>query len=142
MAFENPPDDAIRALLSRRLRIAVIGCSPDPLRDSHLIAGMLVERGHDVVPVNPRASEVFGRRCYASLREVPGKVDLVDVFRPSSEVAEIVEQAIEKRVEAVWTQLGIADEQAAARARAAGLTVVMNRCPAIEYRRLFREVHP
>lgn len=139
MRFENPSDETIRSVLSRRLRIAVVGCSADPYRDSHRIAERLLARGHDVVPVNPQASKIFGRRCYASLREVPGKVDLVDVFRPSRHVAEIVEQAIEKGVEVVWTQLGIGDERAAARARAAGLMVVMNRCPAIEYRRLFPE---
>jgi len=137
MAFRNPSDDAIRDILSQRRRIAVIGCSPDPRRDSHRVARLLIEKGHEVVPVNPQATEILGRACFRSLSDVPGAIDMVDVFRRSEHVAEIVEQAIEKKAAIVWTQLGVGDEAAAARARAAGLIVVMDRCPAIEYRRLF-----
>ncbi len=137
MAFRNPPDEIIREILASPKRIAVVGCSPDPLRDSHRIASLLVERGHDVVPVNPDAAEVLGRKCYASLGDVPGKVDMVDVFRRSEHVAAIVDDAIALGAKIVWTQLGVGDEAAAAKAEAAGLTVVMDRCPAIEYRRLF-----
>jgi len=137
MPFQNPPDETIREILASPKRIAVVGCSPDPRRDSHQIAAMLIERGHDVVPVNPGADAIFGRPCYPTLADVPGKVDVANVFRRSEFVAEIVDQAIAKHVEVVWTQLGIGDEVAAARAKAAGLTVVMNRCVAVEYRRLF-----
>ncbi len=137
MAFRNPPDDVIRDILSQRRRITVVGCSPDPRRDSHRVARLLIEKGHEVVPVNPQSTEILGRACYRSLSDVPGAIDMVDVFRRSEHVAEIVEQAIEKQAAIVWTQLGVGDEAAAARARAAGLTVVMDRCPAIEYRRLF-----
>ena len=137
MAFRNPSDDAIRDILSQRRRIAVIGCSPDPRRDSHRVARLLIEKGHEVVLVNPQATEILGRACFRSLSDVPGAIDMVDVFRRSEHVAEIVEQAIEKKAAIVWTQLGVGDEAAAARARAAGLIVVMDRCPAIEYRRLF-----
>jgi len=137
MAFRNPSDETIREILAHPKRIAMVGCSPDPHGDSHRIAEFLIARGHDVVPVNPRAESILGRRCYPTLRDVPGDVDMVDVFRRSEHVAEIVDQAIDKRAKIVWTQLGIGDEAAAARAEAAGLTVVMNRCPAIEYHRLF-----
>ena len=137
MAFQNPPDATIREILAHPKRIAVIGCSADPSRDSHQIAKLLIHLGHDVVPVNPEAAAILGRECYSSLADVPGAVDMVDVFRRSEHVAEIVEQAIDKRVKIVWTQLGVGDEAAAARAEAAGLTVVMDRCVAIEYRRLF-----
>jgi predicted CoA-binding protein len=135
--FRNPSDDVIRDILAQTRRIAVVGCSPNPGRDSHRIARLLIDKGHDVVPVNPRARQVLDRVCFPSLRDVPGPIEMVDVFRRSEHVAELVEQAIEKRAKILWTQLGVGDERAAARAQAAGITVVMDRCPAIEYRRLF-----
>jgi predicted CoA-binding protein len=136
-AFQNPSDDVIAEILAHPRRIAVVGCSPDPDRDSHRIAQLLLARGHSVVPVNPTAESVLGLPCYPRLRAVPGKVDVVDIFRRSSEVAPIVEEAIEIGARVVWMQLGVIDEEAARRAGQAGLTVVMDRCPAIEYRRLF-----
>jgi uncharacterized protein len=138
MAFRNPSDETIRDILAHPKRIAVIGCSPDPTADSHRIAELLIERGHDVVPVNPRARQILGRECYPTLSDVPGDVDMVDVFRRSEYVGAIVDEAIAKKAKIVWTQLGVGDEAAAARAQAAGITVVMNRCPSIEYRRLCR----
>jgi uncharacterized protein len=137
MAFRNPSDDTIRDILAQTRRIAIVGCSPNPARDSHRVARLLIDKGHDVVPVNPRAREVLDRVSYPSLRDVPGPIDMVDVFRRSEHVAAIVEQAIEKGAKIFWTQLGVGDERAAARAQAVGITVVMDRCPAIEYRRLF-----
>jgi predicted CoA-binding protein len=137
MAFRNPPDETIREILASPKRIAVVGCSPDPRRDSHRIASLLVERGHDVVPVNPEGTEILGRKCYASIRDVPGGIEMIDVFRRSEHVAAIVDDAIAIGAKIVWTQLGVGDEAAAAKAEAAGLTIVMDRCPAIEYRRLF-----
>lgn len=137
MVFRNPDDGAIRDILAKPRRIAVVGCSADPYSHSHRIAALLIEKGHDVVPVNPKAHEILARACYGSLREIPGDIDMVDLFRRSEYVADIVEQAIDKRAKIVWTQLGVSDEHAAERAEAAGLRVVMNRCPAIEYRRLF-----
>jgi len=136
--FTNPPDDVVRALLARRLNVAVVGCSPNPARDSHRIARLLLERGHRVFPVNPAAGpEILGQRVYGDLLAVPERVDMVDIFRRSDQVGPIVAAAIEKGVEAVWTQLGVIDEAAAELARQAGLTVIMDRCPAIEYPRLF-----
>jgi predicted CoA-binding protein len=90
-----------------------------------------------VIPVNPGHQTILGETCYASLRDIPEQVDMVDIFRRSEHVAPIVDEAIEAGAKIVWMQLGVIDERAAAKAQHAGLTVVMDRCPAIEYRRLF-----
>jgi predicted CoA-binding protein len=136
MAFQNPPDEAIRAVLATPRTVAVVGCSPNPERDSHRIAKLLQDRGHRVIPVNPGQRMILGETCYARLRDIPEPVEMVDIFRRSEEVAPIVDEAIEVGASIVWMQLGVIDEQAASVAQAAGLTVVMDRCPAIEYRRL------
>lgn len=135
--FQNPSDQQIYEILARPRRIAVVGCSPDPQRDSHRIARLLLERGHSVIPVNPRADEILGRRCYPSLRALPTPVDMVDIFRRADQAGAVVDEAVAIGATIVWMQLDVIDEAAAARACAAGLTVVMDRCPAIEYRRLF-----
>jgi len=134
--FQNPPDDVIREILGHPRRIAVVGCSPDPHRDSHRIARLLIEKGHTVVPVNPSVPDVLGQIAYPSLRAVPGVIGMVDIFRRADQAGAIVDDAIAIGAPVVWMQLGVVDEAAAARAQAAGLTVVMDRCPAIEYRRL------
>ena len=117
---------------------AVVGCSPDPGRDSHRIARLLHARGHRVIPINPNADEILGEPCYPTLGDVPdaGAVDVVDVFRRSEAAGAHVDEAIDIGARAVWLQLGVIDHAAAERARAAGLDVVMDRCPAIEVRRL------
>jgi len=115
---------------------AVVGCSPDPSRDSHRIAALLQQRGYRVIPVNPAASEILGERCFSSVHEIGEPVDVVDVFRRSEEAGAHVDEAIAIGAKAVWMQLGVIDHDAAERARAAGLRVVMNRCPAIELPRL------
>jgi predicted CoA-binding protein len=137
MAFQNPPDETIKVVLATPQTVAVVGCSPNPERDSHRIAKLLKARGHRVIPVNPGHRAVLGETCYASLRDIPEKVDMVDIFRRSEHVAPIVDEAIEVGARIVWMQLGVIDERAATKAQSAGLTVVMDRCPAIEYRRLF-----
>ena len=137
MAFQNPPDETIKAVLATPRTVAVVGCSPNPERDSHRIAKLLQDRGHKVIPVNPGHRSILGEDCYANLRDIPGAVDMVDIFRRSEDVAPIVDEAIEVGAKIVWMQLGVIDEDAAAKAQSAGLTVVMDRCPAIEYRRLF-----
>jgi predicted CoA-binding protein len=134
--FRNPPESTIREVLAHPRRIAVVGCSPDPRRDSHRIARLLMEKGHEVVPVNPAARAILGQPCYPSLREVPGAISMVDIFRRAELAGEVVDDAIAIGARIVWMQLGVIDEAAAARAQAAGLTVIMDRCPAIEYRRL------
>ena len=132
-------DDTIRSLLTTRLTWAVVGCSPSPSRDSHRIADLLRRRGNRIVPVNPNAAgaEILGERCVASVTGLgEGAVDVVDIFRRSDAAGEAVDQAILAGAKAVWMQLGVIDEEAAERARAAGLDVIMDRCPAIEVRRL------
>ena len=131
-------DETIRDLLCVPRTWAVVGCSPDPARDSHRIAGFLKERGNTVVPVNPRATEVLGERCHPALRDVPDPsgIEVVDIFRRSAVAGVHVDEAIELGVGVVWMQLGVIDRHAAKRAESAGLRVIMDRCPAIEARRL------
>jgi len=136
VTFANPPDQVILDILTQPRRVAVVGCSPDPSRDSYDIASLLIERGHDVVPVNPNIGHVLERTCYPDLRSIPGGVDMVDIFRRSEFVSPVVDEAIAIGARIIWMQLGVIDVDAAERARTAGLVVVMDLCPAIEYRRL------
>lgn len=131
----NQQDD-VRHLLTQTTTWAVVGCSPDPARDSHRIAALLQGRGFTVIPVNPREQEILGERCYPDVASIPGPVDVVDVFRRSDQAGVHVDEAIAAGAQGVWLQLGVIDEAAAQRARAAGLRVVMDRCPAIELPRL------
>lgn len=142
MEFVNPTDQEIRAILSRPTTVAVMGCSDNPDRDSLRIAMLLRSKGFRVIPVNPQLKpdaliDALGERCYPDLASIPDQVEIVDVFRRSEFVAEVAEQAIAKGARVLWCQLGVIDLDAARRTQAAGLTVVMDRCPAIEYRRLF-----
>jgi uncharacterized protein len=136
MSFGNPSDDEIREILTEPMTVAVVGCSPDPTRDSQKVARALQTMGHRVVPVNPQAREILGLRCYGSLRHIEEPIGMVDVFRRSELVPAIVDDAIAIAARILWLQLGVVHEEAAARARAAGIIVVMDRCPAVEYRRL------
>ena len=128
-------DDILFALRQTRTW-AVVGCSPDPSRDSHRIAALLQGREYRVIPVNPAATEILGERCFPSVHEIGEPVEVVDIFRRSSEAGTHVDEAIAIGASVVWMQLGVIDEAAAERARAAGLRVVMDRCPAIELARL------
>jgi len=136
-AFENPPDLTIREILATPRTIAVVGCSPDPDRDSHRIAALLKAKGHRVIPVNPTCQEILGERCYPSVRDIPDPIEMVDVFRRPEFVDHIADDAIAVGAKIFWLQLEVINEPAARKAQDAGLTVVMDRCPAIEYRRLF-----
>jgi len=129
----------IQAALGMRVW-AVVGCSPDPWRDSHAVARFLLAQGYDVVPVHPSGGERFGRPCFRSLAQVPAErgIEVVDVFRRADRAGVHVDEAIALGARAVWLQLGVVDEAAAARARDAGLRVVMDRCPKIELPRLPR----
>jgi uncharacterized protein len=131
-------DPDVRTLLTTTRTWAVVGCSPDPSRDSHRIAALLKQRGFTVVPVNPAAEEILGERCHPNVAAIPEDVtvDVVDVFRRSAAAGEHVDEAIARGARGVWLQLGVIDHDAAARARDAGLLVVMDRCPAIELPRL------
>ena len=124
----NPSLDDIRRLLREARRIAVVGCSPKSYRPSHEIAEFLIDRGYEVVPVNPGHSSLLDRPCYPRVSAIPEPVDLVDVFRRSELVAPVIDDAIAAHARAIWLQDGIRDDEAAARARAAGLIVVQDRC--------------
>jgi len=132
--------DTIRTLLQETTTWAVVGLSPDPARDSHRVASLLARRGKRVIPINPHVDEVLGERAYAGLRDLPSgtTIDVVDIFRRSDQAGAHVDEAIAIGARGVWLQLGVIDEAAAARARDAGLLVVMDRCPAIEWPRLAR----
>ncbi len=137
MTVDGLDDDAVRAILERTRRVAVVGASPRPDRPSNGVFRFLRDHGFEVVPVNPAApgQTIDGIAIVGSLAEA-GPLDMVDVFRRSDQVAPVVDEAIALGARTIWLQLGIVDEASAARARAAGLAVVMDRCPAIEWPRL------
>ncbi len=129
-------EDAIRWCLTEPRTWAVVGCSPSPARDSYRISALLMREGHRVIPVNPAVDEVHGQRAYASVHDIEEPIDVDDVFRRSDAAGQHVDEAIAVNARAVWLQLGVIDQAAADRAAAAGLHVVMDRCPAIELPRL------
>ena len=118
--------DAVADALSNSKTIAVVGLSPNPERPSHYVAKYLQEQGYRIIPVNPLIDEALGEKSYPDLRSVPDPVDMVDVFRRSELVGPVVDEAIEIGARYVWMQDGLVDEDAAARARAAGISVVMD----------------
>jgi predicted CoA-binding protein len=131
-------DDAgIRRILETTKTIAMVGLSPKEDRPSNGVARFLMARDYTVIPVNPGQREILGQPCYASLKDIPVKVDMVDVFRNADDVPPIAADAIAIGAQTLWLQLGIVHQEAAERAAAAGLDVVMDRCPKIEYARLF-----
>ena len=117
--------------------IAVVGCSSTPGKDAHEVPRYMQDHGYEIIPVNPYADEVLGRETYDSLADVDEAIDVVNVFRPSDEVAGIVDETLERDdVDVIWTQLGISDDEAAATAEADGRRVVQDRCLKVEHRRL------
>ena len=135
MDISNDPR-ALRNLLETSRRIAVVGCSPNPERDSHRIARYLIDAGYDVVPVNPGQTKILGRTCYPDVASIPGPVDIVDVFRSPEHVPPVVEEAISAKAKAVWLQLGVGHEGAEKRASEAGLLVVSELCIMVVHRGL------
>ena len=138
--FSTTAFDRLRILETYR-RIAMVGLSSNPFRPSHFAAIYLLSEGYDVVPVNPREQEILGRKCYPSLAAIPGPVEVVDIFREPAAVPPIVDEAIGVGAKVIWMQLGVIHEEAAEKARAAGLEVVMDRCMKIEHGRYFGEMH-
>ena len=132
-------DDTLRRILKDHRVIAVVGLSADWFRPSYFAAKYMQEHGYRVIPVNPRyaGQTLLGERCYASLREIPCKVELVDVFRKTADVIPVAEEAIAIGVRVLWQQIGVKNEAADAKARTAGLDSVMDRCVKIEHARLF-----
>ncbi len=131
----------LRRILREHRRVAVVGLSADWHRPSHFVAKYLQQHGYRVVPVNPRYEQVLGERCYARLEDIPEPIDMVDVFRRSEDVGAIADSAIAIGAKCLWQQIGVKNEAAAAKARAAGLDVVLDRCVKIEHARLFGGLH-
>lgn len=130
--------DPIADILKHAKNIAVVGLSNSPLRPSHGVAAYLQSQGYHIIPVNPRIEEALGEDAYPSLLDVPLKIDIVNIFRRSDKVAEVVDQAIQLKVPAIWMQEDVIDERAAEKARKAGIFVVMDQCILQEHRARFR----
>jgi predicted CoA-binding protein len=130
-------DLGVRRILENHKVIAMVGLSPKEDRPSNHVARYLLAHGYTVIPVNPGQREILGQSCYASLEDIPVKVDMVDVFRNSDDVPPIAAAAIAIGAQSLWLQLGVINQAAAEAAAAAGLDVVMDRCPKIEHARLF-----
>ncbi|MGI3186316.1 CoA-binding protein [Nioella aestuarii] len=140
----NPSDDLLRKILRATKTIACVGVSPNPVRPSHYVGRYLRLKGFRVIPVNPghAGTQLFGETVVASLSDIEGPVDMVDIFRRSEAVPPIVDEALEHfpGLKTVWMQIGIEHPEAAAKAEARGVQVIQNRCPKIEYQRLFGEL--
>lgn len=140
MNHDRYEDGYVADILKTVKTIAVVGASPNPSRPSHGVMGFLLSKGYQVIPVNPgqAGKTILGRAVYGRLADIPEPVDMVDVFRASDHVGAVVDEALalDPPPKVIWTQLGVRDDGAAARAEAAGLRVVQDRCPAIEYPRL------
>jgi len=132
--IHNPEE--IRLLLKESTRIAVVGCSPKKERPSHRVARYLMEAGYQIFPVNPGHQEILGQRCYPSLLDIPGDIDIVDIFRRSEETEPIVLQSLEKGCKIIWMQQGIINHSAAEIARQHGKTVIMDRCIKVDHANL------
>ena len=133
-----PQADFVTELLKKAKSIAVVGLSDDPMRPSHGVAAYMQSHGYRIIPVNPQIESCLGEKAYASLLEVPEKIDVVNIFRRSEFVEEVVDQAIQLKVPAIWMQEDVIHEKAAEKARKAGMFVVMDRCILKEHRVRFR----
>ena len=129
--------NTLRRILRETRVIAVVGLSADWFRPSYFAAKYMQEHGYRVIPVNPKYAEILGEKCYPSLPDIPQPVDIVDVFRKTADVMPIAEDAIKIGAKVLWQQLGVRNEEAAAKARAAGLHTVLDRCVKIEHGRMF-----
>jgi uncharacterized protein len=142
MNHDSYSDEYLRSVLKSVHTIAMVGASPHWNRPSYFVMKYLQDKGYRIIPVNPQAKgqEILGEKVYGDLAEVPEKIDMVDVFRRADVAPTIVDQAIAAGAKVVWMQLGVRNDEAAAKAEAAGLKVVMNRCPKIEWSRLHGEL--
>ncbi|MCK5436610.1 MAG: CoA-binding protein [Desulfobulbaceae bacterium] len=129
-------DTDIADILKKYRTIAVVGLSPKPARPSNEVAGYMIEAGYTIIPVNPGQTEILGRKCYPDLISIPDSVDVVNIFRRSEDIMPIVDDAVRINASVVWMQLGIVNEEAAARARSSGLTVIMDRCIKVDHENL------
>jgi predicted CoA-binding protein len=144
MTHDSYPDDTIRGILKSVKTIALVGASQNPARPSWIVAKYLIDRGYDVIPINPglAGKDLLGRRVYGSLRDIPHPVDMVEIFRNSAAAGPITDEALslDPLPKVIWMQLSVRNDAAAAKAEAAGVQVVMNRCPKIEFGRLSGEI--
>jgi predicted CoA-binding protein len=134
--FTNPTDGEITALLGKTKRIAVVGMSAKPERASYGVARYLMGQGYEVIPVNPMETEIFGLKSYAALGEIPGTIDIVDVFRRSDQTDAIIDEAIKIGASSIWLQLDVINDAGMRRAQEAGLVAVQDRCLKVEHARL------
>jgi len=141
---QNYPDDHLKNVLKRTKRVAVVGVSMNPVRPSYYVARYLSLKGYTVIPVNPghAGKMLFGQTVQASMSDIKDGVDMVDIFRRSEAVPPIVDEALEvfPGLDTVWMQIGVENAEATKKAEARGVTVIQNRCPKIEYQRLFGEL--
>lgn len=144
MSHDAYPDAQIRQILKDTKRIALVGASANEARPSWIVTKYLLDRGYDVIPVNPglAGQTLLGKTVYASLKDIPGPVDMVEIFRNSEAAGPLTDEALtlEPLPKVIWMQLSVRNDEAAAKAEAKGLTVIMNRCPKIEYGRLSGEI--
>lgn len=134
--FKNPSDEKIREILTQTTTIAVVGLSPNPSRASYSVANYLKNKNYRIIPVNPKQPEVLGEKSYPNLSDIPEKIDLVDIFRRPEHIPPIVDEAIKIKAKVIWMQSGIVNQDAAQKAKEAGLEVVMDRCMYVEHCRL------
>ncbi len=136
MESDTHSDEQIKEIYKLKT-IAVVGTSKNPEKASHYVPKYLVDKGYNVIPVNPTADEILGKKCYRSLTDIPIPVDIVDVFRPSDQVQPVIEDALKIKPKVIWLQEGIHNPEAEFTAKKAGIDVVFNRCMLAEHRRLF-----
>ncbi len=132
----TPEEDEIREILTTYRTVAVVGCSTNPSKEAHTVPKFLQDHGYRMIPVNPFVDEILGEKAYDNVKDIPFSIDIVDVFRPSDQVGPVVDDAFETDAKVIWMQLGISNEEAAQKARAAGLKVIQDRCMRKELQRL------
>jgi len=132
----TPPSKEIEKILQNSKRVAVVGLSPKTSRDSNKVARYLLEAGYDMIPINPGQEQILGETCYKTLEDIPFTVDMANLFINPTRVPPVVEQCIRIGVKTIWMQLGIVHNDAASKARAAGIEVVMNRCIKVEHQEM------
>jgi predicted CoA-binding protein len=132
---EEAGDDPISEILKRYKTIAVVGLSSNPMRPSHAVASYIQNAGYRIIPVNPNEREVLGEKSYPRVEDVPEKIEIVDIFRRAEDIPPVVEGAIRVGAKVVWMQLGIVNDEAGEKARAAGITVVMDACLLVEHKK-------
>jgi predicted CoA-binding protein len=138
MPHENPAQEKIFDILKTSKTIAVIGMSKNPEKDANSIPAYLIQKGYNVIPVNPSADEILGRKSYKKLSDIPGEIDIVDVFRPSEDVPNYVDEVIAKKPKVFWLQLGIRNDQAGAKVAEKGIIAIQDLCIMQEHKKLER----